>query len=700
VRDFLARMSIVAAAFWLAAVPRAGTEAAGEGSGAPAGGKTESRAWPVDIPIHLASSFGEYREGHLHAGVDIRCFGREGVPCRAVGDGHVSRLRASPYGYGQAVYVRLGTGETVVYAHLSEFSAAIDSVVRAAQEEKGAYEIDVYPKRGALPVRRGEIVGYTGRTGTAAPHLHWEVRDAAENPVNPLDHGWSLRDELSPTISRIEWLPLSEESRIGGSCSPAVVELRSFDAHTFAARETVEVSGRLGIGVQVYDRLDEESGRLAPYGIELVVDGSVLASLELKRFSYDHTAEVELAYDMAKARTKDQHFVLLFERAGESLWDRAFVRGGVIATDTTSAPSTDSSRVHTAVVRAYDYAGNVATASIPFVVASPAAAARVPHPPRSSGGRGTGNRGELSGCYFFEGLLSVEGPVDETSGAELAPHSEQQQGDSEKRVPRETVYAIPTFGRTPRTLRVTNRGTTIDLHVVPARRGSAGEYDFGDIGAGISLTSGCLYSDAFLYLSRWEGDARRRIPEGSGMRLVAPAVRFGPMSAAFKTPVEIRFELPRPASAKEAVFRFDPRKGAWSMCASAARGSSIGAGVREPGVYAVLSDTLAPSVGAPQLRTIKTRATGESYREIVAAVVDGGSGVDAERTVVYVDGKKRIARWDGFSQKVFVPLRGKNIIGVHDLRIVALDRLGNAAELATRFEVPPPAPKGGAQGRR
>jgi hypothetical protein len=303
----------------------------------PAKKTAEARMWPVDIPVHLSSSFAEYRDGHLHAGVDIRCFGREGVPCRAVESGHVSRLRASPFGYGKAVYVAMDTGETAVYAHLSEFSAAIDSVVRKAQEEKGAYQVDFYPARGDLSLARGDIIGYTGRTGTGSPHLHWEIRDAGENPVNPLDLGWAIEDDVPPTIRRVEWLPLAAESRVEGACAPALVELRAIDAHTFAARETLSVEGRLGLAAQVHDRLGENSGSLAPYRVELEVDGVVVASMEMKRFSYDQTLEVELAYDMTRSRTKGQYFLFLFRRQGETLWNREFVRDGVIVTDSLDA---------------------------------------------------------------------------------------------------------------------------------------------------------------------------------------------------------------------------------------------------------------------------------------------------------------------------------------------------------------------------
>ncbi len=658
----------------------------------------EARMWPVDIPVHLSSSFAEYRDGHLHAGVDIRCFGREGVPCRAVESGYVSRLRASPVGYGKAVYVKMDTGETAVYAHLSEFSAAIDSVVRKAQEDEGAYQVDFHPARGELTVARGDIVGYTGRTGTGSPHLHWEIRDAAENPVNPLDLGWEIDDGAPPTIRRVEWLPLAAESRIEGVCGPALVELRAIDAHTFAARETLAVEGRLGLAAQVHDRLGEDSGSLAPYRVELEVDGVAVASIEMKRFSYDQTLEVELAYDMARSRTKGQHFLFLFRREGETLWNREFVRDGVIVTDSLDPGGEGPARVHTAVVRAIDRAGHASTASVPFVVARRGANAAGTVAPSSARGRRASGRGELSSCYFFEGLLSVEGAVTDPSRA--APPVAVSAGAASAGDTAETIYALSAFGVSPRNIGIRNRGKSMDLNVVPARRGSSANYSFENTGAGLALGKDCLYSDAFLYLARWEDGARRVLPAGSGLELVSPAVRLGPMSAAFKKPIGIRFAVSRPISGKEAVFLFDARKGSWSVRPSSARGDSLEASVREPGIYAVLSDTLAPSVGAPVVRSRRSHATGKSVREIVVPIVDKGSGVDSEATAVYVDGKKQIGRWDGFSQKVFVLVSGQNIIGMHDVRIVASDRVGNVSELVTQIQVPPPAPKGGAQGRR
>ncbi|MCD6379117.1 M23 family metallopeptidase, partial [bacterium] len=89
----------------------------------------EPYLWPTVGNRQISSSFGEYREGHYHAGIDIRSFGRVGIPCFAISDGYVKRVRVQPGGYGRALYLKLDNGLTVVYAHLHGFSAAIDSMV-------------------------------------------------------------------------------------------------------------------------------------------------------------------------------------------------------------------------------------------------------------------------------------------------------------------------------------------------------------------------------------------------------------------------------------------------------------------------------------------------------------------------------------------------------------------------------------------
>jgi murein DD-endopeptidase MepM/ murein hydrolase activator NlpD len=118
--------------------------------------------WPVNGRIN--SSFGRRLdpfsgEGTYHPGVDLEA--PTGTPVRAAADGVVRGAEWSG-GYGRAVVVDHGGAVQTLYGHLSRFS------VIAGQ-----------------PVRRGEVIGYSGSTGRASgAHLHYEVR-VGGTAVNP-----------------------------------------------------------------------------------------------------------------------------------------------------------------------------------------------------------------------------------------------------------------------------------------------------------------------------------------------------------------------------------------------------------------------------------------------------------------------------------------------------------------------------------
>jgi len=113
----------------------------------------------------LSATFAEFRPGHLHAGIDIKTWGRSGYRCFAVDSGTVSRIRTSPHGYGKAVYFRLHDGRTCVYAHLLKFSHVLDSLVWEEQSRTGRYETDLWPEPGSLKFGKGICWDSQARAG-------------------------------------------------------------------------------------------------------------------------------------------------------------------------------------------------------------------------------------------------------------------------------------------------------------------------------------------------------------------------------------------------------------------------------------------------------------------------------------------------------------------------------------------------------
>ena len=115
----------------------------------------------------MASGYGYrihpiYKTRKLHAGMDFSA--KTGTEIYATGDGVISKVRRSKKGYGNHVKINHGFGYETLYAHMSKY------IVKRGQK-----------------VKRGEVIGYVGNTGTSvAPHLHYEVHKDKRriNPVN------------------------------------------------------------------------------------------------------------------------------------------------------------------------------------------------------------------------------------------------------------------------------------------------------------------------------------------------------------------------------------------------------------------------------------------------------------------------------------------------------------------------------------
>jgi hypothetical protein len=285
---------------------------------------------------------------------------------------------------------------------------------------------------------------------------------------------------------------------------------------------------------------------------------------------------------------------------------------------------------------------------------------------------------------FFEDMVSFQGSP--SNGRDSAPPDVTGAGDG-------LVLSLADFGERGQTLTVECRQGPRIVHLVPARKGEPLVREFPDVGVGISTLKESLYSDAILYVAGWERDVRQTPFPRDALNPVTSAFRLGPESVALKGSIEIRFVTGRSVDGREAVYRFDERKSAWSYRSSFVRGDTLAAFVRQPGVYAVFVDSIAPRVGTPRVEVRRSHATGEQFREIVIGITDEGSGLDVEALEVYLNGNKQIARWDGFSEKTFVLIRNQNIIGLQDCAISAVDRVGNASKLNTQIHIPVLDPK-------
>ena len=277
--------------------------------------------WPMIGDKKISSSFGEYREGHYHAGIDIRSFGHIGLPCFAIGDGYVKRVRIRPGGYGKALYLKLDNGMTAVYAHLEGFSNAIDSVIYKKLIKSKKNWCDLFLENGKYRFIRGDTISFSGRSGTKAPHLHFEIRNGIGDPINPLPDFLEICDEMPPLISALEVVPLGCGSKTNGHYLPDILPFRIKGRNLYEITDTLQLEGVFGFGVSTWDEQIIGGYKMAPFSIELVVDSRVLYSIKNKTFSYSQSGEIVFEYDKY-GKLWAQRFNLLFRKMGNSRSDR------------------------------------------------------------------------------------------------------------------------------------------------------------------------------------------------------------------------------------------------------------------------------------------------------------------------------------------------------------------------------------------
>jgi len=269
---------------------------------------SQNYIWPTNASRYISSTFGEYREGHFHSGIDIKTNQKVGYPVYAVDNGYVWRIRTSPFGYGKAVYLKLNDGNIAVYGHLDRFDDKLLPYVRAEQFKQNRYSTDIYLSEYEIRVSRGDIVGYTGDTGSKHPHLHFELRDTSGKPFNPLNSNLGVKDNTIPTIKEIAIVPVEKESRVNGLVYIQIFKVKYFGNRKFGLDDTIHVSGSIGVEIKTHDTVRGLPNKYAPYGIQMYVDDSSRFVAQYNKFDFDETRFINIDRDFQLIQDKIGRF--------------------------------------------------------------------------------------------------------------------------------------------------------------------------------------------------------------------------------------------------------------------------------------------------------------------------------------------------------------------------------------------------------
>lgn len=265
---------------------------------------------PINIPIKISGTFGELRNTHFHSGVDIKTEGKQGVKIFSIKDGYVKRIKISKDGFGKAIYLNHHDGTTSVYGHLKKFSSEIEKFVKEIQYKKKSYEIEIYPKNNLFVYKSGELIGYSGNTGsTSGPHLHFEVRDTKTNyPINPLKILENVNDTIIPKINNLYLYDVMSD---GTYHLIEKIKLKKINSNYFLT-DTIKNSGILGIGINYYDKQDISYSKNGAYSIDFKMNNETIFDYKMDTISLYDKRYLKLLVDFENWYLKKNKIQKLF----------------------------------------------------------------------------------------------------------------------------------------------------------------------------------------------------------------------------------------------------------------------------------------------------------------------------------------------------------------------------------------------------
>jgi len=294
---------------------------------------------PLDVTLVLSGTFAELRANHFHSGLDIKTQQRVGLNVLAAADGFVSRIKVSHFGYGKALYITHPNGYTTVYGHLRKFAPEIEALVKKQQYEKESYEVEFFPSIQDVLVEKGEIIAYSGNSGgSGGPHLHFEIRDKGERPINPMLFGIDIKDTTKPNIRSAYVYTIGDSSYVNNSRAKQKLRLIPQSGGDYTI-ESIEAYGHIGFGIVASDRQDLASNRNGLYNIQTFYNGNKNFEIDFSRFSFSETKHLNRLIDYEEYKTNKQRIQKLFVQPNNplSMYKDVENNGFITVIDSTSS---------------------------------------------------------------------------------------------------------------------------------------------------------------------------------------------------------------------------------------------------------------------------------------------------------------------------------------------------------------------------
>jgi len=587
---------------------------------------------PLTPPLEVTGGFGEYRQGHFHAGFDFGTGKKVGQSVYAPLAGHVERIRASGVGYGRSIYLRTKDGRLLQFGHLDAFAEPMASYVRAAQDSAGIYEQDLWPEASRFPITLGQRIAWTGESGAGGPHMHFEIR-RGDMAYHPQLAGLTVKDNRAPSIASITLEPLDDSSFVEGSAAPLTRKLG-------AKPETLRVVGRMRAIVSSRDGVWSGVDRMVPW-VTRMAWGDQWVECRMDSISWaTDMSEGDYVYDAGRV-VGDKGIVLWASRGFRPRFIRA---SAPLAEEAGTIEVRPGDTPLTVKLEARDVAGNVGRRTVVLR----------PGPSKSE---------TLDPLQILKGGIPAGYRFAALPYGYFRVTSPGRSGVTEIRAPRwKTRFGVtnanPTsIGQSSEGLAVVERET----------------YSVTQPRVTIVLPQSARFDSSAYLVQTGPRDSLVLPPKSDELAQGVLLAVVWP-----REPLRARAQLTFSPSGKphSGVYRYD--EDGWTWVGDTKKGLFYDVSTSSLGWFAEFQDTLSPRI---TLRTPARTAVAGAYSRwaVEAGVVEKGSGVNARACYFIVEGKKVAAEWDPEADVLrWRPLK-KPAAGTYKYDVIAEDRAGNAS---------------------
>ena len=326
--------------------------------------------FPVELPVYLSGSFAELRPNHFHSGIDIKTRGKTGYKIYSLEDGYIQRIQITLGGNGKALYIKHDNGQSSVYAHLKKFSPRIQKIVKEIQYSEKKFEIRSFPKKNQYRIKKKELIGFSGNTGrSTGPHLHYEIRDKNDNPINPLTFKKEkLEDTIPPIIKSLFYKQLFKNNE--GLYEDSKVGFKKLNFKKIKEKyisDTLKVSAIIGFGIDAFDKMNFTNNVMGINKIETFLDNNKIFNMDFNKFSFNEWRHINTFIDYATYKKNKLTIQKLFTTYYNPLemYDRSLGDGSMDFTELTSL-NTNSPHIYKILL--YDFNSNITEILIPLII--------------------------------------------------------------------------------------------------------------------------------------------------------------------------------------------------------------------------------------------------------------------------------------------------------------------------------------------